>query len=323
MSVLNLISTAAATAEAATHEATINDAVHNLVEHPEETVSKFSEFFHNMWHAIVRAVPTIILAIIVLIVGLIVCKLVLKLISKGLDRTRLDLTVTNFTKQCCKIVLYVLLITVVLSTLGIPATSIVTVIGTAGVAIGLALQNSLSNVAGGIMLMINKPFKIGDYISVAGVSGTVRQITILYTRLDSDSNQAIFIPNGQVSGCYEQQQQRYPPRGYGVLNKLRRRFREGAAGYFRGAEAQRKDTEGSRAYRQNAGACGKLDKHRSTSVVQLRRLLERVLPDYGGYPRSVYSGGNFDPVRPARRARCQGMITGEQMVYVCSFLYIF
>lgn len=201
MSVLNLISTAAATAEAATHEATINDAVHNLVEHPEETVSKFSEFFHNMWDAIVRAVPTIILAIIVLIVGLIVCKLVLKLISKGLDRTRLDLTVTNFTKQCCKIVLYVLLITVVLSTLGIPATSIVTVIGTAGVAIGLALQNSLSNVAGGIMLMINKPFKIGDYISVAGVSGTVRQITILYTRLDSDSNQAIFIPNGQVSGA--------------------------------------------------------------------------------------------------------------------------
>ena len=187
MSVLNLISTAAATAEAATHEATINDAVHDLVEHPEETVSKLSEFFHNMWDAIVRAVPTIILAIIVLIVGLIVCKLVLKLISKGLDRTRLDLTVTNFTKQCCKIVLYVLLITVVLSTLGIPATSIVTVIGTAGVAIGLALQNSLSNVAGGIMLMINKPFKIGDYISVAGVSGTVRQITILYTRLDSDS----------------------------------------------------------------------------------------------------------------------------------------
>ena len=164
-------------------------------------MSKLSEFFHNMWDAIVRAVPTIILAIIVLIVGLIVCKLVLKLISKGLDRTRLDLTVTNFTKQCCKIVLYVLLITVVLSTLGIPATSIVTVIGTAGVAIGLALQNSLSNVAGGIMLMINKPFKIGDYISVAGVSGTVRQITILYTRLDSDSNQAIFIPNGQVSGA--------------------------------------------------------------------------------------------------------------------------
>lgn len=201
MSFLNLISTAAATAEVYTHEATIKDAVDDLVQHPEETASKIGEFFQNMLNAIINGIPTIILAIVVLIIGIIITKLVLKLLSKGLDRTRLDLTVNNFVKQCCKIVLYVLLITIVLSVLGIPATSIITVIGTAGVAIGLALQNSLSNVAGGIMLLINKPFKIGDYILVGGVSGTVRQITILYTRLDSDSNQAIFIPNGQVSGA--------------------------------------------------------------------------------------------------------------------------
>lgn len=201
MSVLNIISTAAATAEASTYEATIKDAVDDLVQHPEETASKLGEFFQNMWNSIIHEIPTIILAIVVLILGLIICKLVLKVLSKGLDRTRLDLTVNNFVKQCCKIVLYVLLVTIVLSVLGIPATSIITVIGTAGVAIGLALQNSLSNVAGGIMLLINKPFKIGDYIMVSGVSGTVKQITILYTRLDSDSNQAIFIPNGQVSGA--------------------------------------------------------------------------------------------------------------------------
>lgn len=201
MSILNIISTAAATVEASTHEATIKDAVDDLVQHPEETASKLGEFFQNMWNSIVHGIPTIILAIVVLILGLIICKLVLKVLSKGLDRTRLDLTVNNFVKQCCKIVLYVLLVTIVLSVLGIPATSIITVIGTAGVAIGLALQNSLSNVAGGIMLLINKPFKIGDYIMVSGVSGTVKQITILYTRLDSDSNQAIFIPNGQVSGA--------------------------------------------------------------------------------------------------------------------------
>ena len=201
MSILNLIATAAATAEVSTHENTLNDAVQDLVEHPEETATKLGEFFENLWNSIVHAVPTIIMAVIVLVVGLIVCKLTLKLLSKGLDRSRLDLTVTNFVKQCCKIALYVLLITVVLSMLGIPATSVITVIGTAGVAIGLALQDSLSNVAGGILLMINKPFKIGDYIAVSGVSGTVKQITILYTRLDSDSNQAIFIPNGQVSNA--------------------------------------------------------------------------------------------------------------------------
>ena len=202
MNILNLISTAAATAEASTCEAqTIKDAVDELVQHPEETASKISEFFQNMLQSILRSIPTIILAVVVLILGMIICKLVLKVLGKGLDRTKLDLTVNNFVKQCCKIVLYVLLLTIVLSVLGIPATSIVTVIGTAGVAIGLALQSSLSNVAGGIMLLINKPFKIGDYILVSGVSGVVKQITILYTRLDSDSNQAIFIPNGQVSGA--------------------------------------------------------------------------------------------------------------------------
>lgn len=202
MNFFDLISTAAATAEAPTREATtIKDAVDALVQHPEETASKISEFFQNMLQSILRSIPTIILAVVVLILGMIICKLVLKVLGKGLDRTKLDLTVNNFVKQCCKIVLYVLLLTIVLSVLGIPATSIVTVIGTAGVAIGLALQSSLSNVAGGIMLLINKPFKIGDYILVSGVSGVVKQITILYTRLDSDSNQAIFIPNGQVSGA--------------------------------------------------------------------------------------------------------------------------
>ena len=201
MGILNLISTAATTAEASTKETTLNDAMQDLVQHPEETASKIGQFFQNMLNAVLGAIPTIIMAIIVLIVGLILCKLALKLISKGLDRTKIDLTVNNFVKQCCKIILYVLLITVVLSMLGIPATSVVTVIGTAGVAVGLALQSSLSNVAGGIMLMINKPFKIGDYILVSGVEGTVKQITILYTRLDSATNQAIFIPNGQVSGA--------------------------------------------------------------------------------------------------------------------------
>ena len=201
MGILGVISTAASTADASTKETTLNDAMQELVQHPEETASKIGQFFQNILNAIISAIPMILMAIIVLIVGLVLCKLALKLISKGLDKTKIDLTVNNFLKQCCKIILYVLLITVVLSMLGIPATSVITVIGTAGVAVGLALQSSLSNVAGGIMLMINKPFKIGDYIVVSGVEGTVKQITILYTRLDSATNQAIFIPNGQVSGA--------------------------------------------------------------------------------------------------------------------------
>lgn len=177
---------------------TLGDTVDNLVEHPQETLSALGEFFGNMGKAIVGMLPKIIFAVVVLIIGIIITKLVLFGLSKGLGRSKLDLTVTKFTAQVVKIVLYTLLLTIVLSMLGIPATSVVTVIGTAGVAIGLALQTALSNVAGGFLLMINKPFKIGDYITTNGVEGTVAQISILYTRLDSLTNQAIFIPNGMA-----------------------------------------------------------------------------------------------------------------------------
>ena len=175
-----------------THEATLNDAVQGLVTKPEETLSAFGKFFQELGNAMLAAIPTIILAVVILVVGLILSKLVIKLLSK----TKLELTVTKFTAQMAKIVLYTLLITIVLNILGIPATSIITIIGTAGVAIGLALQNSLANVAGGFLLMITKPFKIGDYIITNGVEGTVSQISILHTRLDSASNQAVFVPNG-------------------------------------------------------------------------------------------------------------------------------
>lgn len=188
----------AATIEAATYEATLNDAVQELVESPEAAFSALGDFFVSLGKSILGAIPTILFAIFILVLGLLISRLCLWLISKGLSKTKLELTVTKFVSQIAKIVLYVLLITIVLSILGIPSTSIITVIGTAGVAIGLALQDSLSNVAGGFLLMIAKPFKIGDYIIVSGVEGTVSQISILHTRLDSSSNQAIFIPNGQA-----------------------------------------------------------------------------------------------------------------------------
>ncbi len=188
---------AAATAEAA-DEITLGEQMNELLEKPEEALDKIGDFFGTLLDGIVRAIPTVIFSVVILIVGLIACKFALWLISKGLDKTKVDLTAAKFLKQCIKIILYVLLLIVVLSMLGIPTTSIITVIGTAGVAIGLALQDSLSNVAGGFVLMITKPFKIGDYIIINGVEGTVAQISIVHTRLDSGSNQAIFIPNGQA-----------------------------------------------------------------------------------------------------------------------------
>ena len=181
-----------------THEATLNDAVQELVEKPEQALSAIGDFFVNLGRSILSAIPTILFAVLILVLGLLVTKLCLWLISTGMNKTKLEVTVKKFVSQVAKIILYVLLITIVLSILGIPSTSIITIIGTAGVAIGLALQDSLSNVAGGFMLMITKPFKIGDYIIVNGTEGTVSQISIIHTRLDSASNQAIFIPNGQA-----------------------------------------------------------------------------------------------------------------------------
>ena len=192
-----IISTAAAAAETA--ETTINEALHELAERPEETMSALGQFFSDMGRSLLNAVPTIILAIVVLIIGSMLCKLSIKLLGRGMERAKADITAAKFVKQCVKIILYILLFIVVLSILGIPTTSVITVIGTAGVAIGLALQDSLSNVAGGFILMLTKPFKIGDYIIVNGVEGTVSQIAILHTRLNSGSNQAIIIPNSQAA----------------------------------------------------------------------------------------------------------------------------
>ena len=199
---LNSISTASATTEAiSTAEATKNTTttLETLAAStPEEAIDQIGGFFQNFVDGIVAAIPTVLFAIVVLLIGMILCKFAIWAVSKGLDKSKVDLTVVKFAKQCVKIILYVLLLIVVLSILGIPTTSIITVIGTAGVAIGLALQDSLSNVAGGFILMITKPFKIGDYIIVNGVEGVVAQISILHTRLDSTTNQAIFIPNGQA-----------------------------------------------------------------------------------------------------------------------------
>lgn len=176
----------------------LGDAVEEIVEHPEETLSVLGTFFKHMGEAVMAMLPKVIFAIVILVIGIIISKLVLFTLTKVLGKTRLDLTITKFTSQVVKIVLYTLLVTIIMSMLGIPSTSIITVIGTAGVAIGLALQSSLSNVAGGFLIMISRPFRIGDYIITNGVEGTVSHISILYTRLESLTHQAIFIPNGMA-----------------------------------------------------------------------------------------------------------------------------
>lgn len=150
--------------------------------------------------ALVGYLPTVVFAIVLYLVGKIAVKIIMKLTDKAMGRSRIDETAQGFLKSLMSITLTAFVIVIALSALGIPMTSIVTVIGTAGVAIGLALQNSLSNVAGGFIILFTKPFSKGDYIVTNGIEGVVEDIKILSTGLKTPDNKVIFIPNGMVSG---------------------------------------------------------------------------------------------------------------------------
>lgn len=143
--------------------------------------------------------PTLLVAVVILIVGIILIKIVEKVMSKALNNSKIDITAHSFLKSLVKVSLYTILIIMVLSQLGIPTTSLVTIVGAAGLAVGFALQTSMGNLAGGFIILFSKPFKVGDYIEIGSSYGKVDNITILHTRLLTADNKAIYIPNGQIS----------------------------------------------------------------------------------------------------------------------------
>ncbi len=145
--------------------------------------------------------PTLGAAFILLVVGLLIKKAVIGMIRKALDKGKFDRTVTGFSVSACDVAITALVIIIVLSTLGIPMTSIIAVFTAAGLAISLALQNSLSNVAGGFIILTAKPFKSGEYISAAGIEGTVDEISILTTKIITVDNKDIFVPNGTLASA--------------------------------------------------------------------------------------------------------------------------
>lgn len=168
---------------------------------PFDNFLSIGDFFYGIWTRFLSVLPTILFAIAVLVVGLLLSKLAIKLMSKALEKTKADITIAKFLKSALRIVIYVLLITVVLSILGVPTASIIAVIGTAGVAVGLALQNSLSNLAGGFLILFSKPFRVGSYIKTNGEEGTVDCINILYTKLITVDNRVVYIPNGMAANA--------------------------------------------------------------------------------------------------------------------------
>ena len=143
---------------------------------------------------------SILLALAVLVAGLIIIKLCLKIAGKALTKTRLDPSIFKFILSVLRIVLYVILLVIILSCLKVPTAPLVTVLGAIGAAIALGLQGSLSNVAAGFLILINQPFKRGDFVDTCGYSGIVDAIDITCTTLQTVDNRTVILPNSSVLG---------------------------------------------------------------------------------------------------------------------------
>ena len=137
--------------------------------------------------------------LVVLIIGCKIINLLVKFLRKEHKHSKLDASVKGFLVSFVNVALKVLLFVTVLGIIGIPMTSLITILGSAAVAIGLALQGGLSNLAGGLLLLIFKPFKIGDYIETMGHEGIVKSISLFYTTINTIDNRVVQIPNGGLS----------------------------------------------------------------------------------------------------------------------------
>lgn len=161
--------------------------------------SFLSELPERLFHLGLR----IVLAVLVLLMGIQLIKLIRKVLKKALVKSRVDESAVRFIDSFSKYALYFFLIIITASWLGVDAASIIAILGSAGVAIGLAVQGSFSNFAGGVLILILKPFTVGDYIKDGlGNEGTVKNIDVFYTQLVTPDNKTIVLPNGTLAnGC--------------------------------------------------------------------------------------------------------------------------
>ena len=161
--------------------------------------SVLETFWASAWPKIFEVGKIIIVALLIWFIGRKVISLVLKITKRALKKGKVDDGVESFLMSLLKIVLNGILIVILAGTIGIETGSIVALLGSAGLAIGLALQGSLSNFAGGVLILILKPFRIGDYIVANGMEGTVTSIDIFYTKLKTGDNRVVVLPNGALS----------------------------------------------------------------------------------------------------------------------------
>ncbi len=155
--------------------------------------------WNQFWPTAMDFLMDLVVAVVILLVGKFLIKMIVKAVCKIMERAHVERSVSGFIKSLLKIALYIVLVIVVAAVLGIPTASLIALLGSAGLAIGLALQGSLSNFAGGVLILLLRPFVVGDFIDTPMGAGTVTNIDIFYTRVNTPDNRVIIIPNGTLS----------------------------------------------------------------------------------------------------------------------------
>jgi len=160
-----------------------------------------NEYLNHFLPAALSFIVQVIIAIIVLLIGGKIIKWIVKILKKSLEKSRIEAGVAGFLASLVKWALYFVLIMIILSAFGVTTGSVIAVLGSAGLTLGLSLQGSLANFAGGVLILLLKPFTVGDYIQEksSNLEGTVKNITIFYTMLTTVDNKEISIPNGNLS----------------------------------------------------------------------------------------------------------------------------
>ena len=138
-------------------------------------------------------------AVLVLVICLIVVKILMTIVKRLLEKSKLERSLHTFVRTSIKVVLLFVTVVIVATTLGINVTSLIALLSVFGLAVSLAVQNSMSNVAGGIQVLSSKPFVVGDYVEAGGVSGTVADVGIFYTKIRTNDNKMIQVPNNQIA----------------------------------------------------------------------------------------------------------------------------
>lgn len=174
---------------------TISETLQQVTENP----GIIRTYFENLIPDVISFALQVILAFFIYAISAKIIKWVVKLVRKAMERHDVDTGVVQFLTAIVRYGLYIIMIMTILSLFGVATTSVVAVLGSAGVAIGLALQGSLSNFAGGVLILILKPFKVGDYIIQGGTEGTVYEISLFYTKLKTGDNKVVVVPNGILS----------------------------------------------------------------------------------------------------------------------------